>query len=355
MIPHSQPTLDEKDAQAVAEVVRSGYIAEGEKVRALEKKTAAIAGKKFGVATGSGTAALHLSLLALGIGDDDSVAFPSYVCSSLLQAVRASGAKPLLIDIAPDSLEMDIEDLEKKISAKTRAIIIPHLFGQPADIDPFKKFGVPIIEDCAQTIGAKCGKMPVGSLGDMSLFSFYATKVLTSGEGGMICSDSEDIVSKIRDRRAYDNKMDFVQRFNYKMTDIHAALGLSQLTKLDFFIKRRRELAERYEREFSSLPLSLPRRIPERESIYFRYIIRIPVDLNIDEFISRMMDAGVVCMKPVFKPVHQLLRQDGFPATDWAWERSVSIPIYPGLKEEQLKIITTAVTRFPWKGEKPSF
>lgn len=343
MIPHSRPAFDEKDAQAVAEVVRSGFVAEGEKVRLFEEKVAEAAGKKFGAAVSSGTAALHLSLLSLGIGPGDVVALPSFVCSSLLHAVRMAGAEPLLVDARSDSFHMDPAHLEKNMTARTKAVIVPHPFGFPTDLAPFKKLGIPIIEDCAQSIGATLDGRPAGAFGDISIFSFYATKVLATGEGGMVCSDSEEIISRVRDLRGYDNKDDDIRRFNYKMTDLQAALGISQLEKLKGFIGRRREIARRYDASFASLPLTLPSAKDQGGSICFRYIIRLPEGQGIDDFISQMRAEGVVCMRPIHKPLHQILGQEGFPCANEAWERSVSVPLYPALKEEEVEKIIAAV------------
>jgi len=346
MIPHSRPTIDEKDALAVAEVVRSGLLAQGEKVRSLEEGMALCSGKRHAAAVSSGTAALHLSLESLGIGREDFVALPSFACSALLHSVGMTGAAPLLIDIDASTLQMDLEDLRKRITKKTRAIILPHAFGFPVDPGPFLEFGVPVIEDCAQAIGARLRENPVGSFGAVSVFSFYATKVLAAGEGGMVCSDSEEIILKVRDLREYDNKEDFTQRFNYKMTDIHAALGLSQLKRIDRFIERRRKIAQIYEQSFSSLPLILPRGIPQGDPIYFRYVIQLPEGMEIEKFIRRMRQKGIVCMRPVFKPLHHLLKQRGFPGTDTAWKRSVSVPIYPGLRGDQITTVIEAIKGF---------
>ena len=343
MIPHSKPLFDEKDAQAVAEVVRSGFVAEGEKVHVFEKKVAETAGKKFGAAVSSGTAALHLSLLSLGIGPGHVVALPSYVCSSLLHAVRMAGAEPLLVDAMPGDFHMDPAHLEKNITARTKAVIVPHPFGFLADLASFKKLGIPIIEDCAQSIGATLGGRPAGAFGDLSIFSFYATKVLATGEGGMVCSDSEEIISRVRDLRGYDNKDDDIRRFNYKMTDLQAALGISQLEKLEGFIQRRRDIARRYDESFASLPLVLPSVKDRNGSIYFRYIIRLPLGRSVEGFMDQMGAEGVVCMRPIHKPLHRILSQKGFPCADEAWERSDSVPLYPGLKEKEVERIMAAV------------
>jgi dTDP-4-amino-4,6-dideoxygalactose transaminase len=348
MIPHSKPTLDEDDACAVAEVVRSGFIAQGEKVLAFEAKAARLAGKKFAAAVSSGTAGLHLSLLSLGISPGDSVALPSFVCSSLLHALGMVGAKPLLVDIDPATFLMDTVDMERRVKHGAKAVIVPHPFGFPEEMETLQRLGIPVIEDCAQSIGARLGGRPVGAFGEISLFSFYATKVMATGEGGMACSDSLETISRIKDWREYDNKGDLTQRFNYKMTDIQAGLGLSQIKKLPGFVERRREIARLYDQRFAALPVILPPRMSGREPIFFRYVLQLRDGSRVEEFLSSAREKGVACMRPIFKPLHRILGLSGFPGTDTAWDRSVSIPIYPSLKEEEIETIIDAVLGFSY-------
>ncbi len=189
-IPHSRPTLGEDEVRAVAAVIESGNIAEGEVVQRFEKAFARKMGVQHAVAVSSGTAALHLALLAMGIGPDEEVIIPSYVCTALLHAVQYVGARPVLAEIDPLIFNIDPDDVQKRITTRTGAIIVPHLFGAAADLDKLLKLNVPIIEDCAQAVGGTYQQKPLGTFGDIAIFSFYATKVMATGEGEMVTSNA---------------------------------------------------------------------------------------------------------------------------------------------------------------------
>ena len=332
-IPHSRPTLDESDLFSVSEVIRSGLIVQGEVVEKFEKKAAKFIGVKGAVATNTGTSALHLSLLAIGIKKGDSVAIPSFVCTALLNVVKYVGAHPILVDIDPETYNIDIHDLKKRIKKSTKAIILPHLFGLPADIDEIISLGIPVIEDCAQAIGAVYKGKKAGSVGRISCFSFYATKVLSTGEGGMVMSNSKNLLKKIRDFRDYDNKKNYSVRYNYKMMDIQAAMGITQLKKLNSFVLKRVNIAKRYSselQEFCNVP-SL--RYKGREHIFFRFPIQIQG--SIPKALSFFSERGVTCARPIFKPIHKYLQINGFPNTDTVWNNTISIPIYPSLTDKE--------------------
>ncbi len=338
MISHSRPTLDDSDRKAVLSVLESGHLVQGEKVACFEKDLAAYIGTKSGVAVSSGTAALHLALLGLEVGPGDEVIFPTFVCGALLQAVSYVRATPVLADIDSRTFNIDAGSLKKRITKKTRAIIVPHMFGLPADMEEILSLGIPVIEDCAQAIGSKYGSAKTGSLGKISIFSFYATKMLATGEGGMVLSDDEGILERIRDLRDYDEREDLQLRFNYKMTDMQAALGVSQLKKLPLFIWRRKEIAECFNRCLdggSALPPVSP---PGREHVYYRYVILHEGDSA--SFIHDMRRKGIDCRRPVFKPLHRYLNLSGYPVAEDVWRRSSSIPIYPSMMNGQRKHIT---------------
>ena len=334
VIPHSRPTLDESDLFSVAEVIRSGRIVQGEVVEKFEKKVAKFIGVDGAVATNTGTSALHLSLLAIGIKKGDYVAMPSFVCTALLNAVRYVGAHPTLVDIDPETYNIDIRDLKKRVKRSTKAIILPHLFGLPADIDNILSLGIPVIEDCAQAIGAVYKGKKAGSFGRLSCLSFYATKVLSTGEGGMVVSDSRSLLKKIRDFRDYDNKKNYSVRYNYKMTDIQAAMGIAQLKKLHSFLVKRVNIAKRYSsalQEFCNAPSI---RYKDRKHIFFRFPIQIQG--SVSKALNFFSERGVTCARPVFKPIHKYLQINGFPNTDTIWNNTISVPIYPSLTDKEI-------------------
>lgn len=329
MIPHSRPTIDERDVITVSNTLRTGNIAQGRVVEKFEQELADYVGLKGGVATSSGTAALHLALLALGITKNDIVAMPSYVCTAVLNAVNYVGATPLLIDIDPGTFNLDVTDLRRKQNPHMKAVVVPHIFGLTANIEEITKLGIPVIEDCAQSIGATYKKKMAGSFGKISIFSFYATKMMTTGEGGMVASNSAALLKKARDLRDYDNQTDYYVRYNYKMTDFQAAMGISQLRRLPHFIKTRREIANKYHRELKDL-CALPTNYGDDwEHIYYRYVIKLRHGLK--SFLKLLKEKDINCERPVFKPLHRYLSLSNLPNTDRVWEQAASIPIYPTL------------------------
>lgn len=339
-IPHSRPSVGEADLPGLADVLRSGVIAQGPQVAAFEQAIAELVGVTGGVATSSGTAALHLALLALHMREGDEVLLPTYACSALLHAIRAVKAVPRLVDCDPHTFNMDPEAARKACSARVKALIVIHSFGLPAEMDSLQALGLPLIEDGAQALGATYGGRPVGSLGDVAVFSFYATKLMTTGEGGMVLSNDEAALARARDLRAYDEKEDDTPRFNYKLTDLQAALGLAQLQRLPGFLARRAAIASGYRQRLQDLPLSLPFAPPDRERIYYRYVVSGPRPA--EQYLDRLQASGVEARRPVFRPLHRYLGVDGFPGAEEAWAKAVSLPLYPALSDEEVERVVTA-------------
>ncbi len=340
MISHSKPTLDADDYRSVMDVLKSGHLVQGEQVAGFEEGISSFVGVRNGVAVSSGTAALHLALIALGAGKGDEVIIPSYVCCALLNAVMYVNAVPVIADIDRATFNIDVDDLKKRITKRTKAIILPHMFGLPADIDEIVSLGIPVIEDCAQSIGAKYQGRYTGSFGVCSIFSFYATKMLATGEGGMILSDDDRFAGIARDLRDYDEKDGYSIRYNYKMTDMQAALGISQLKKLPSFIERRKEVAGLYDRSLRDISFPVAAVPEEREHIYYRYVM--PLD-DSSGFMEEMLKLEIGCRRPVFKPLHKCLGLSGFPVTDEIFKRAVSIPIYPSLSDDEAHKIAVGI------------
>ena len=328
MIPHSSPTLGIEELSAVSEVLSSGCLAQGKKVKEFEEQFSQFLGLKRAGAVNSGTSALHLALIAIGVKTGDEVIIPSFVCTALLNAINYIGAVPVIADINEKDFNLSLGDTKKRITKRTRAIIIPHMFGAPShEMKGFKETGIPIIEDCAQSIGAKINGQDAGAIGDISIFSFYATKVMATGEGGMAASNSLELMERIYDLRDYDNKDDYRVRYNYKMTDIQAAMGIEQLKKLPDFIYRRRIIAERYNEGLKDLPVRLPMASSESDSIWFRYVIYSERANGLTRYLH---EKGIGALKPVFKPLHLLLGNKGdCPVTEKVWNNTISLPIYP--------------------------
>jgi len=342
VIPHSRPTITADDIAAVSAVLQTGQIAQGEQVQRFEEAMASVTGRRGAVATNSGTSALHLALLALGVGKGDEVLMPSYTCVALVNAVRYVGATPRLAEIDPRTYNLDPDDARRRLTAATRAVIVPHMFGLPADLAPMTEWGIPIIEDCAQAFGATYLGRQVGSFGTISICSFYATKVFTTGEGGMLLSDSDTLLQQSRDLRDYDGRPSLELRYNYKMTDFQAALGLSQLGRLSGLLARRQVLASRYNQALQGLPVRLPEGDPDRTHIFYRYVIGVH---DARALAARLQAQGIECKSPVGRPLHEYLGIGGFQHTDHAMRSALSLPLYPSLSDLEAHTVVQAAVR----------
>jgi len=341
-IPHSRPTIDKEDINAVTEALASGQLAQGEKVREFEENLARYIGVKYCAVTSSGTSALYLTLKSLNIGEGDEVIIPSYVCSSPYMATLQTGAKPKIVDVETSDFNVSAATIKKEITPKTKAVVVPHMFGTPAEIEEILDLGVTVIEDCAHSIGAEYKGKKVGSLGEASICSFYATKMMTTGEGGAILTNNRELYGKIVETREYDKKPLNTIRYNYKMTDFQAALGLSQLKKLNDFIRRRREIAEIYDEMFSKHNVITPSIPPHKKPVYYRYVIMVN---KLKEIQKEAREKGVICEKPVWKPLHQSLPNVNCPNSDYIHNHALSIPVYPNLTEKEIEYVTEVLEK----------
>jgi len=341
-IPHSKPTLGKEEELEVVKTIRSAQIAQGERVAVFERMMAGYIGTKYAVAVSSGIAALHLSLIALGVKEDDEVILPSYTCDALLNAVLYCHACPKIVDVEYDTGNISPGEIKKNITSKTKAIIVPHSMGFPAKIDQIVGLGIPVIEDCAVSIGSEYKNRKVGTYGAIAVCSFYTTKMLTTGEGGMIFTDNENTLSLTRELRDYTGHLEFRVRYNYKMTDIAAAMGIVQLGKLNDFIKKRHILADLYTtllKKQSSL--ILPNYDAETiNPVFYRYIVKLP-NYDIELVRYKMKEKGIVCGKGVLQPLHKLLGlpEEKFPVSKRLAHDVISLPLYPSLNEEDIQYI----------------
>jgi len=318
-IPHSKPTLGKEEQEAVAAVIASGRIAQGEQVAAFEEECAALLRRKYAVAVNSGTAALHLALSIYG-KPGDTVHIPSYACASLQQAAGMAGLKPHLCDCDRDF----ITDVGGKKQGLRVAV---HLFGATTPVQD----GHLLIEDLAQGMGGKAGRK-----GTMAVTSFYATKMMTTGEGGMVFTDDLAVAHTLRDRRDYDNRDDAQQRHAYKMTDMQAAMGREQLKKLPAFVQRRRDIAEYYDISLVDLPVQLPR---GEGHVYFRYVIATP---DRDGLMRHLHQQGIEAKLPVHRPAHHFLG-GMLPQAERAHKEALSLPIYPSLTDAEVERVVKSV------------
>jgi len=334
--------IDQKDIEAVVRTLSSQNIAQGVKVREFEQQVARFVGTKHAVACSSGTSALHLAMIGLGLNENDEVIIPSYVCASPYFAALHAHVKPKIVDINRLDSNMSAETAKKELSRKTKAMIVPHMFGNPAELEELLELQTPLIEDCAQSLGAEYKNKKVGSFGAVSTLSFYATKMITTGEGGMVLTNSSTDYSRIIEARDYDKKGLSPAKYNYKMTDFQAALGLSQLEKLQHFVERRRKMASIYNERFSDCDIHIPQEHTHKKPVYFRYVI-MTSDANETE--RQAKEKGVMCEKPVWKPIHQDLNHCVCPNADYLHKHSLSIPIYPSLTEEEIEYVVRTMER----------
>ncbi len=349
-IPHSRPTLGEAEIHAAGEAIRSGQVGEGPCVAEFEAGTADYLGRSGAVAVSSGLAALHLALLAIGVGPGDAVVVPSYNCAALAQAVHHCGAEVLLCDVDPVTGNPTPETVGP-VAGEARAVVVTHLFGAPAEAKAITDLGSAVVEDLAQGLGARREEGMAGRFGRAAVCSFYATKLITAGgEGGMILSDDEEVIAFARDRRSYDGKNDLRPRWNYKLTEVQAAIGLAQLRRFEDFIERRRAIARRYDNRLAGTSLKLPLEPREGRHVYHRYVVGLPdswIEKHGNEApneAARALHAkGVGASRPINKPLHQLMGQKPLPGTEAAWARHLSLPIYPTLKEEEADAVAEAV------------
>lgn len=333
LIPHSRPTFGREEEQAVLRAIRSGMVGSGEEVGRFERELERQVGGGRVVAVHSGSAALHLALLGLGIRPGDRVVVPSYVCAAVLNAVNYTGAEPIVADVDPATANLDPGDVRRRLRAGTKAIIAPHMLGRTAPIRELRGLGVPVVEDCAMALGGE-----VGCTGEVSVFSFYATKMMATGHGGAVAARDRRIVARIADLVEYDNRSDYKVRYNYRMSALAAALGRVQLAKLPEFVQRRRQIADYYYRT-----LSLGE--PPPGHVFYRFLLRVG---SIGRFVRFMGSRGVDCKRPVFRPLHRLLaRTRGeYPGAEELQRHGASIPLYPSLTRAEMRRVGESAREF---------
>jgi UDP-4-amino-4-deoxy-L-arabinose-oxoglutarate aminotransferase len=338
-IPHSRPCLTELDHEAIVSVLKTGMIAEGPLVAEFEQAVAQYTGFKASVAMSSGTAALYLTLLALGIGEGDEIILPTYVCQNVYDAVVAAGSTPVLCDIG-EAWYLRADSVRHLITAKTKGIILVHIFGIQADAEEIFGLGIPVIENCCQSFRPKEIGTEIKYARRVSFVSFHATKLLTTGEGGMVLSDDINFIERIRALKGGGN-VAVAKRFSCPLTDLQAALGLSQLSQYDWFLERRKEIAARYFQALGDCPVRLPHHVRSR-SIFFRFPVRIRDDFEVTR--KRFEELGIHVRRGVDSLLHRVFGWDktSFPIAEKIFQETVSIPIYPALTEDEVESVIAA-------------
>jgi dTDP-4-amino-4,6-dideoxygalactose transaminase len=325
-INHSKPLLGEAEAESLRESLSTAFIANGPLAAELGRVGASFLGMDFGMAVQSGTDALTLALEGLGVSRGAKIALPAYVCSAPLDALAVLGLEPVPVDVDRGTLAISPELIPKGVDA----VVGAHLFGIPASLSGIS--GVPLVEDCAQTLGTGSDGCRVGSMGVVSVCSFYATKLLTSGHGGLVATSDAEFFGRMKELTVCDNMDVWTPRRHFRMSDLNAALALAQFERLESMLERRRKLAARF--------LSAMRQgEPTPGCVYSRFLV-----VSEGSAVSALSDfaaAGIEAKRPVYKPLFEYLDRAGndFPNAAWAWDNLISVPLYPALTEDEVERI----------------
>lgn len=362
-IPISEPSLDEVELQAVTECVKSGWVSSlGKYIPQFEEEFAAFSDSKYGVSVFNGTVAIHLALVAMGVTAGDEVIVPSLTFVATANAVLYTGATPVFVDSQETTWNMDPEDIARKITKKTKAIIVVHLYGHPADMTPIlalaKKHKLKVIEDAAESHGAEYNGKKVGSLGDAGCFSFYGNKIITTGEGGIVTTNNKKLADDMRFLKdhAMSHKRKYFHPllgFNYRMTNIQAAIGVAQLTKINRFLKRKREIADQYSVLLSNTPgIKLQPIAQWAKPVYWMYSILITPKAHItrDQLITQLKNKGIDS-RPFFVPNNKMpyfpqsIRNIKFPVAEKLSKQGINLPSSVLVTNEQIEYISKTITQ----------
>jgi perosamine synthetase len=364
-LPYGRQWVDEDDIRAVVDVLRSDWLTTGPVVNQFEQAVADVAGARHAVAVSSGTAALHAAMFAVGVGPGDEVIVPPITFAATANAVVYRGATPIFADVDPDTLLIDPEEVARKVTGRTRAVIAVDYAGQPCDYGALRKIadrcGLTLVADACHSLGGTCDGRPVGSLADLTVFSFHPVKHITTGEGGMVTTDSDRLAAQMRLFRNHGITSDHRQRaqhgswfyemtelgYNYRLTDIQCALGMSQLRKLPQWLIRRREIAAVYRTGLGECPEIRPLKTRSNvDHAYHLFAIKLDLDkLNTDRstVFQRLLSQGIgVNVHYVPVHLHRFYRErfgtgPGLcPIAEAAYERLLTLPLFPAMKDEDV-------------------
>ncbi|WP_198543812.1 UDP-4-amino-4,6-dideoxy-N-acetyl-beta-L-altrosamine transaminase [Petroclostridium xylanilyticum] len=371
-IPYGQQWIDEDDVQAVIKTLKSDYLTTGPKIKQFEEKLKEVAGAEYAVAIANGTAALHAACFAAGIQEGDEVITSPITFAASANCVLYMGAKPVFADIDPATYNIHPDEIRKKITKKTKAIIPVHFTGQPCDMDEIikiaKEYDLMVIEDGAHALGAEYKGKKIGSIGDMTTFSFHPVKHITTGEGGAITTNSKELYEKLLIFRTHGITRDvekmtkdegpwyYEQHFlgyNYRITDFQAALGISQLKKLELFLEKRRKYVKQYNDAFKDIEgIVIPYQLPQTISAWHLYIIQLELQKLavgrkeiFQELRSRNIGVNVHYIPVYYHPYYQKLGyQKGLcPHAEKLYDRMITLPLFPKMQSEDVEYVIQSV------------
>lgn len=362
MIPVCSPTLDGNELKYAMDTLNSGWISSsGKYLIRFEESFAKYSGAKYGIAVCNGTAALHIALLALGIGKRDEVIIPNFTMISSAISICYTGAMPVFVDAEPETWNIDYKKIEEKITKRTKAIMVVHIYGHPCDMVKIneigKKHNLKIIEDAAEAHGAEVLGKKCGSLGDIAAFSFYANKLVATGEGGMVITNDEELAKKSKYYRNLCFPLDGPRNYlhddighNYRMSNIHAAIGLAQVEKLDEHIAYRRRnnaLYRKYLKDIDGV-IFQPEKDWAKNVYWMNAIILDPKKINHkkDDVMAKLKEKGVET-RPLFQGLHRqkslkkygCMIESSFPVSDFLADNGFYLPSSSHLKEEEIKFV----------------
>ena len=360
MIPVCEPLLNGNEKKYVNDAMNTNWISSsGKYIKKFEDEFAKFCGVKYGIAVTSGTTALHLALVSLGIKKGDEVIIPNFTMISCANAVCYTGAKPVFVDAELNTFNMDVNQIEEKITKRTKAIMVVHLFGHPCDMKNIKriarKYNLKIIEDCAQAHGAEYNGKKCGSLGDIACFSFFANKILTTGEGGMVVTNNKKLDSKCKSFRnlCFGNSRNYLHSdlgFNYRMSNLHAAIGLAQVEKADYYINKRIRNHNLYKQYLKDVKgIRLQQEEPNVKNVYWMNVILVEKEYGMSrDDLMKVLKKAKIDTRLLFTGMnHQSYLKSGkYPNSDYLTKYGLYLPSGSGLKRSEIKYICEVIKEF---------
>lgn len=358
----AKPYIDKNDIQSVVSVLNSGNLSLGPQHKKFEMFFAQKLGINYAVSVANGSCGLHLAIKSLGIKEGDEVITTPFSFISSTNCILYERAKPVFVDIEKDTFNIDPSKIESAITKRTKAILVVHIFGQSADMNKItkiaQKYNLKIIEDACESLGSTFNNKNTGTFGDVAVFAFYPNKQMTTGEGGMIITNNNkiyDLCKSLRNQGRDDNNRWLVHKYlgyNYRLSELHAALGISQLKKIDWMIKKRSEIAKLYTSYlFSEKGLILPKIIKNRKHSWFVYVVRI-INKKRDMIMNKLEDVGIqtrpylpsIHLQPFIRKMFNFNKGD-FPNSEMISSQTLALPFYIGLTESDIKYITNHLVR----------